>query len=243
MAPRKNNVIMFSLLALTAIIVSACTQPYSSVPLETPDVDPTSLFVEPVPTNAMEIIENFATGTAMAAQTEAALTSGPSQPGGTSGTEITPGSNAATNTPGGAAPTATSTLGSVAPSATQPAPTVITNSPGSYTLQNGEFPFCIARRFNVDPAELLAINGIADGNSAFSVGLSLKIPQSGNPFPGDRSLNNHPATFVVGSTSNADTVYGVACYYGDVDPAAIVRANSGISLSSTLTVGQQISIP
>lgn len=240
MAYRKNNVMMFSLLALIAIIVSACTQPYSSVPLETPDVDPTSLFVEPVPTNAMEIIENFATGTAMAAATEAALTAGT----GASGAGITPNSNAtATNPPEGAAPTATSTLGSVAPSATQPAPTVITNSPGSYTLQNGEFPFCIARRFNVDPAELLALNGIADGNSAFSVGLSLKIPQSGNPFPGNRSLHNHPATFVVGSTSNAETIYGVACYYGDVDPAAIVRANSGISLSSTLTVGQQISIP
>jgi hypothetical protein len=39
------------------------------------------------------------------------------------------------------------------------------------------------------------------------------------------------------------TVYGVACAYGDVDPAAIVQANSGLSLASALTVGQQISIP
>ena len=31
--------------------------------------------------------------------------------------------------------------------------------------------------------------------------------------------------------------------YGDVDPAAIVRANSGLSLTSALTVGQQLSIP
>lgn len=237
MAHRKTKVIIFSLFALIALIASACTQPYSSVPLETPDVDPTSLFVEPVPTNAMEIIENFATGTAMAAETEAAQTAGP----GASGTEIVPDSIAtSTNTTADTAPSATSTLGSVAPSATKPAPTVITNSPGSYTLQNGEFPFCIARRFNVDPAELLSLNGLTSGDIYYP-NLTLSIPQSGRPFPGTRSLRSHPATYTV--TDANQSVYGIACIFGDVDPAAIVRANSGISLSSTLSVGQQINIP
>jgi hypothetical protein len=39
------------------------------------------------------------------------------------------------------------------------------------------------------------------------------------------------------------TVNGVACVYGDVDPAAIVQANPGTSLGTPLTVGQQLSIP
>lgn len=236
MAHRKTSVIYFSLFVLIAFIVSACTQPYSSVPLETPDADPTSLFVEPVPTDAMEIIENFATGTAMAEETEAAQTAGP----GGAETEVVPDTDAtATKTPDGF-PTATSTLAGAAPSATQPAPTVITNRPGSYTLQNGEFPYCIARRFNIDPAELLSLNGLANGDIYYP-NLTLTIPQSGKPFPGTRALRSHPDTYTVIDASQS--VYSIACIYGDVDPAAIVRANSGISLSSTLTAGQQLTIP
>jgi len=242
MANRKKSAILFSLLALTAITISACTQPYSSVPLETPAANATSLFVSPFPTsdNPMAMVEELSTGTALA-ETAVALTAG--TPLATAvGAEITPDSNA-TATPtleGAATATATPTLSNITPSATQPAPTVITNRPGSYTLQKGEFPYCIARRFNVDPAELLSLNGLSSGDIYYP-NLTLKIPQSGKPFPGTRALRSHPDTYTVADASL--TVYGVACAYGDVDPAAIVQSNSGLSLASALTVGQQIKIP
>ena len=51
----------------------------------------------------------------------------------------------------------------------------------NYTLQNGEFVFCIARRFNVDPDEILALNGLFDSQTVYP-GLVLKIPQSGKAF-------------------------------------------------------------
>jgi LysM repeat protein len=52
------------------------------------------------------------------------------------------------------------------------------NPPTSYTLQKGEFPFCIARRFDVNQSELLALNGLGL-NSQVQPG-RLKIPQTGN---------------------------------------------------------------
>ena len=241
MANRKNSVILFSLLALTALIISACTQPYSTVPLETAVADATSLFVEPFPTsdNPMAMVENLSTGTALA-ETAAALTAGTPPVTEPPGTEITPDSNV-TEAPGDTAvPSPTPTLSAVSPAATQPVPTTITDRPASYTLQKGEFPYCIARRFNVDPAELLNLNGLANGDLYYP-NLTLNIPQSGKPFPGTRALRSHPDTYTVADSSL--TVYGIACAYGDVDPAGIVGANSGLSLTSTLTVGQQINIP
>jgi hypothetical protein len=118
-------------------------------------------------------------------------------------------------------------------------PSITSARPASYTLQAGEFVYCIARRFNVDPRELLAINGLGRSQVLYS-GLILKIPQSGKPFPGDRSLRNHPATYAV--VSSNQTLGAVACLFGDVDPAAIARS-SGISPTASLYVGQQLNIP
>jgi LysM repeat protein len=106
-------------------------------------------------------------------------------------------------------------------------------------LQKGEFPYCIARRFDVNPEELLSLNGITRGDIYYP-NLTLKIPQTGNPFPPPRALRAHPTTHTV--ASSGETVYGVACVFGDVDPSAIAQAN-GISVSTTLTTGQQLSIP
>ena len=242
MVNRKNSVILFSLLTLTAIIISACEKAYSTVPLETPAADATTSFDSPAPTNAMEIIENFATSTAAAAETATALAGGTLPATEVQGTEITPDSNVdVTETPTiPLHPSETPTLGAITPSATQPVPTTITNRPASYTLQKGEFPYCIARRFNLDPAELLSLNNLASGD-VYYPNLTLNIPQSGKPFPGTRALRSHPDTYTVADASL--TVHGVACAYGDVDPAAIVQSNSGLSLTSALTVGQQLSIP
>ena len=236
MANRKISVILFSLLALAGITISACTQPYSSEPLKAPTVNPTTLFVSPLPTsdNPMAMVEELSTGTAMA-ETAAALTAGTPPAAEVTGTQAPPGGEA-TQTPTSTAPLAPA---GVIPTNTAPLPTVTTSRPASYTLQKGEFPYCIARRFNVDPAELLNLNGLSSGDIYYP-NLTLTIPQSGKPFPGTRALRSHPDTYTVADASI--TVYGVACYYGDIDPAAIAQANS-LQLTAALTVGQKLNIP
>lgn len=110
--------------------------------------------------------------------------------------------------------------------------------PLTYTIQKGEFPFCIARRFNVNQTELLNINGLALGTKVV-VGVTLKIPQTGNPFYGQRALRAHPATYTVIA---GDSMFTIACFYGDVSPDAIAQAN-GISAPYALTAGQTLNIP
>jgi LysM repeat protein len=106
-------------------------------------------------------------------------------------------------------------------------------------LQRGEYPYCIARRFNVDPGELLALNAMSDRGTFYN-GMVLQLPQTGKPFPGDRMQRVHPAVYTV---SKADeTMYTIACTFGDVHPEAIAQAN-GLSIESVLSVGQQLRIP
>ena len=134
--------------------------------------------------------------------------------------------------------TFTSTQAVVGAGTTLPTSAPVGSRPSTYTLQRGEFPYCIARRFDVNPEELLSLNGLSDG-SIYYPNLSLRIPQSGS-FPGTRALRSHPATYTVAASDQ--TVYGVACVFGDVDPAAIAQAN-GLSVGAALTAGQSLSIP
>ncbi len=127
------------------------------------------------------------------------------------------------------------------PTATVAAVVVPTATPGiptSYTLHQGEFPFCIARRFNVDPAELLSINGL-NSRSLYYAGMVLKIPQTGHTFPGNRVLRAHPTTYTV---TAGETIYSIACLFGDVDPSAIAFANN-LTSPYKLTSGQVLNIP
>ena len=96
----------------------------------------------------------------------------------------------------------------------------------------------LARRFDINPNQLLEANGMSAG-SLYSPGMTLTIPQGASPFPGERALLTHPATYTVVS---GDTIYGVACKYGDVWPEAIAAAN-GLVSPYTLTAGQTLQIP
>lgn len=116
-----------------------------------------------------------------------------------------------------------------------PIPTLVV--PSTYTLHEGEFPYCLGRRFNRNPDDILAVNGLT--NSSITVpGETLTIPSTGT-FPGPRALLSHPTTY---SVAGGDTIYSVACYYGDVDPMAIAAVN-GLSSPYTLTPGSTIQIP
>jgi LysM repeat protein len=105
-------------------------------------------------------------------------------------------------------------------------------------VHSGDFVYCLARRFNVNPTELLAANGLGV-TSQLSPGQTLNIPQTGNPFPGERMLRAHPTTHTVAA---GETIYSIACLYGDVSPDAIAYANS-LSEPFSVSAGQSLQIP
>jgi LysM repeat protein len=124
------------------------------------------------------------------------------------------------------------------PAAT-PVPEKEYSVPNNYTLQKGEFPYCLARRFNISPGALLAANGL-NSSSVTYPGQTLKIPKDAGSFDaGKRALRNHPANYTVQA---GDTVYSIACLFGDVDPRAIEDYN-GLSGAYTIQVGQVLKIP
>ena len=236
MASIQRGALLASILILVTMTVSACDLRYSTPPAVTNTPLSQNFFSTPIaPTTSLSDVETFGTGTALA------LTGSP-VPGVATNTPagITPPALTNTPTPSISIPfTATATQAVVnGPTATlMPAG----SRPASYTLQAGEFPYCIARRFNIDPDELLAASGLTSAQAnSLSAGTVLKIPQTGNPFPGSRMRFNHPDTYTVDSSS--ETIYGIACYYGDIDPALIAQTN-GISVNAVLTVGQKLTIP
>ena len=228
-------------IAIAALLISSCTMSYPGADA-TPI--PTNPFTKPLATNQMEQVQEYATGTALAKTAIAG--------GGTVVSTPTPGGNVVpSSTPaiGGIVPTNTPLGGSVIPSSTPaiggnvvPTSTiaVVTGRPATYTLQSGEHPYCIARRYNVDPVELLSLSGLTiDQAYSLPAGTLLRIPQTGS-FPGDLALRPHPTTYTV--TSSDETFYSIACLFGNVHPSQIAQAN-GIALGSPLRVGQALQIP
>ncbi|MBU2611838.1 MAG: LysM peptidoglycan-binding domain-containing protein [Chloroflexi bacterium] len=227
---KKFNLILAVVMTL-AIFLAACERSASQAPLPTPT--PTGNTTAPQ-TDPMRMLQALATQTAMAAAglPTPDLTGTPE----TAGTETTPDAGSPTPTsllPPTGAPGATSIPATqIAVTTTPPA------RPATYTLQQGEFPYCIARRYNVDPGELLALSELS-ANQQYDPGTVLRIPTSGKPFPASRALRSHPATYTVLS---GDTIYSIACKYGDVDPPAIATANNLVS-PYTLNTGLTLNIP
>jgi len=112
--------------------------------------------------------------------------------------------------------------------------------PSTYTLQRGEWPICIARRYNLELSSFLSMNGM-NMNSKPAVGTVLRIPSSGtwSAAHGSRALKPHPTTYTVAA---GDTIYTIACSYGDVAPEQILAAN-GLSNASEIQAGMQLQIP
>jgi LysM repeat protein len=220
----SKRVIVISVLAIFAIIyMTSCTLSASNPPQATA----TAAGNTEVPTG-ISLVQAWATSTAVYQQTAAALGSVSPTPSPTTAnqTQLPP-----TGAPG------------VTPVVTTPVIVVVPTStpghPASYTLQAGEFPYCIARRFNVNPADLLALNGLTNASSTdLQPGLQLSIPATGS-FPGDRVFHAHPTTYTVQLN---DTIYKIACYFGDLDPTSIAAANN-IALTTPLATGSLLNIP
>lgn len=237
----KRGTRVASTLMMVAVLISACNQPYSTPPAVTnTPINPDSLFATPAveQTTGLNDVEIFATQTAQGLDPALLNTATPG--GATQNPTVT--ATPFVQLPTIPAVTSTATLAVPSGAATSTVASVPAgNRPATYTLQSQEFPFCIARRYNLDPDSLLAVNGLSSG-TVYYAGYQLNLSNVASPFPGNRALQPHPTTYTV--TGSADTtVYGVACKFGDVTPDAIVAANSGLSLGSTLSVGQTVNIP
>jgi LysM repeat protein len=231
---KKLPAILISILII-CLALTACERPASVAPV----TSPTSSSEIPFPVATQpQIMRDILAATQTAAAMKGTLATG----GLTSGSTSTPAFTYSTPNASGTSSTISLVTSTSLPAATATAtaivyPTPTPGRPGEYTIQAGEFPFCIARRFNVDPSELLSINGL-NINSVVSVGKKLTIPQSGS-WPGTRALKSHPTTYTVGY---GDTIGSIACGFGDADPNTILAAN-GLSAGATLSQGQKLQIP
>lgn len=220
---RKSLIFFGMCIIMTGIILAACNMPASTAP-------------EPTPTNTVpfSIVDqsNIIAQARSATETVQAL----------AGTVVAPVVQA-TQAPGqgGMTGQATATLAGVplAAATVTNTPVIVptTGRPATYTLHEGEFCYCIARRFNVNPADLQSINPPCV-SGIVSPGTILTIPSSGT-WSGERALLHHPTTHTVRA---GDTIYTIACAYGDVDPLALIAVN-GLSSPYTLTSGQTLQIP
>jgi LysM repeat protein len=138
----------------------------------------------------------------------------------------------ATEAPAATAVPATATVApAVIPTLTRPA---------TYTLQKGEWPICIARRYNLDLATLFSANGLTM-DSRPANGAVLKIPSTGSwssASYGARALHTHASYKVV----SGDTVNTIACYFGDVSPEGILAANN-LKSAADVKTGATLKIP
>lgn len=110
--------------------------------------------------------------------------------------------------------------------------------PQSWAVQGGETIYCLSRRFDVDPGDMLTINNLYAG-SMLHIGDVLLIPQTGSWPGGDRQILAHPDTWNV---TPGETVYEIACAYGDVWPEHIIQAN-GLSEPYDISGMQTLQIP
>ncbi|MGB9521209.1 MAG: LysM peptidoglycan-binding domain-containing protein [Anaerolineales bacterium] len=227
---------MLFVLSTAACVRSASKAPKSAA--ESPS--PSTESALPSPGSVDDVfgqLSSFATQTAIAMGAPATTAEATIIPEITSTGEIAPGE--ATPTPETQMTQETTTEAETAQAT--PVPNFKLKSrevPKSYTLHKGEHPYCIARRFNVNPITMLQISGLSSSGN-YSTGTVLKIPQSGS-FPGNRTLESHPTTYVV--ESGDETLYSIACLFGDVWPEDIADAN-GLKLNANLSVGQKLYIP
>ncbi|MBI5035393.1 MAG: LysM peptidoglycan-binding domain-containing protein [Chloroflexi bacterium] len=201
------------LIVLMAVFAAACTR---EKPADTP-----------VPTIAAQrtVVTPPLAGTAVAADVTAT---------------ITPTLVLTPTTPVAPAVTVTPTQVVVAP----PTPAVTTpptTSPGTYTVQWGDWLSKIANQFGVTTQQLVAANPGINPNF-ISPGQVLNIPSSTSPgltpVPPTIPPTGHPSTYTV---QRGDWIYALARRFG-VTVAALLAANPGIH-PNLLYPGQVLSIP
>lgn len=227
----KKFIIILTNVVLLSMLLASCNMPASTSPQETKGSNATAPF--PVVTSA-QLVHDIVSGTqtAMALSGQAQPTSQPtSQPQFPVVGSTTPMT--------GSTPVSTTISQATTVSTHLAYPTSTPGKPTTYTVQKGEHCYCIARRFNINPQDLINANAACSGT--LDPGTVLNIPQSGAwPSDSPRALKSHPANYTVGS---GETIYSIACtVFGDADPNLIIAAN-GLTSPYTLTFGKVIYIP
>jgi LysM repeat protein len=113
--------------------------------------------------------------------------------------------------------------------------------PSTYTIKRGEWPICIARRYNLDVSMLLAANNLSM-DSRPSAGTKLRIPQDGTwneASYGSRAWHTHPTQYTIKSGDSFNTI---ACYFGNLLPSDIAEKNN-MDESDKLSSGEVLDIP
>ncbi len=207
---KKNRMLIFVII-ISSLMFSACTMSASTPPPVTPT------------TNLSEIARQ-ATETAIAKTPKTGETQDPEA-------TIDPEGEITATAAEADIPTST-------PEAEKPEVVTEYAVPDTYALHEGEFVFCLARRFNLLPEDIMTYNGIASG-TIFYPGETITIPPSARAYIGNRALQYHPSTY---SVVYGDTLYSIACLYGDIDPRAIAAAND-IDINQALSPGTVLQIP
>jgi LysM repeat protein len=229
--PRLTGLAIASLI-LMALFLGACTRTASTpVPTAATGQTPSALTGQQA---TMEAVRSaLLTQTAQAANKSGATS--------TPLVVVTQGTQSAAGTPG--TPHATT-------AATTAAAT--TCGPTSYTVLSGEWVYSIARKFGVDPQEIIDLNGLV-APYALTPGQTLKLPgdcPSGTTPVVVATVTPGGPTITPGGTVVAGTVYyvqagewvySIARKFG-VDPQAIIDANNLVA-PYTLSVGQKLIIP
>lgn len=211
----KKKKLLIAILVFSALLLGACTRSASTAVVDNPTLDPIE-----------SIFSTVATQTALAASGAKTNDNSASAGSDDAPLESSTPTTIPSNTPES---TATST----------PAPTSEPGSaPISYTLHEGEWPYCLARRFDVDPDALIESNGFTDP-SELSVGTLLTIPTDAGAFGGQRALRTHPTSY---TASGIDSFYSIACEFGDLYPENIAEAN-GKDVDYTPAAGELLQIP
>jgi LysM repeat protein len=231
---KENSKIVLLVVLAFLLVMTACTRQASTAPVSQPS--PTADVPFPVSTPGLGA---FGTQTAIASTPADTMPTNTAQV--TVETLVAPTTD--TETGGGVVQPPDGTGGEVAAPTAQvvpagPIPEVV--RPSSYTLQKGEWPICVARRFNLDISTFFSTNGLSMSSKP-AAGTVLRIPAEGSwntGVYGQRALRPHPTTYTVGS---GDSIYSIACYYGDVDPSQIRAANN--LTSDALTTGTVLQIP
>lgn len=203
--------------ALLSLVLSACKLPASTP--SAAQASPTVEFPMPDGTSQPDVMKEILSGT----QTAAALLNPESQATPEPTKKVTKAVVATKKPSGGSSGNVTTP-----------------ERPTKYTVNKGDHFLCLARRFNVNPEDLRSQNGFSSYPNTLTPGQSLKIPQSGS-WPsslGSRALRDHPASYTVAA---GDTLYSIACKFGDVYPEQIMQAN-GMS-GTTVKTGAKLDIP
>lgn len=206
-----RNRLNLIVLAGFGLLLVACTRSVTGASLPTATEDPLS-----------SVFNTIATQTALAA-------------GGSKGVTATPTSLFGATATLAVSPTVSPTV------TTTPAPVTKLPVPPNYKLHEGEWPYCLARRFNILPSSILEANGLTEQEAEnLSVGYKLVIPVDDvGTYGPNRQLRTHPTTY---TASGADTFYSIACAFGDVWPEHIAEAN-GMELDDNIKAGMQLHIP